>query len=125
MSDARVVNLNGLPLESVTAHGGDGKILFHRPFDGDAFEGPWNFVDYAVLPPGSSIGLHSHGDNEELYLVLEGSGTMQLDGRELRVEKGSLVLNRRGGSHGLRNDGDVPLKLFVVEVAIGGAKEAS
>ena len=70
MSVDRVVKLQELPLERVVAHGGDGEILFHRPFEASAFEGPWNFVDYAVLPPGTSIGLHTHESDEELYLVL-------------------------------------------------------
>jgi mannose-6-phosphate isomerase-like protein (cupin superfamily) len=124
MKENRVVNLNDLPLEQVRAHGGDGEILFHRPFASAAFEGPVNFVDYAVLPPGASIGRHTHGDNEEVYLVLEGRGTMHLDDEEFRVAPGSVILNRRGGSHALKNDGDEPLRLFVVEVAVGAASGA-
>ena len=42
-------------------------------------------------------------------------------GRRIRVgglvEEGSVVRNRPGGTHGLVNDGDAPLRLFVVEVA--------
>jgi mannose-6-phosphate isomerase-like protein (cupin superfamily) len=119
MSRERVVDLGALPLESVRAHGGTGRIGFHRVLPAEAFEGPWNFVDYAVLPPGASIGRHTHGDNEELYLILEGRGTMHLDGREFPVRAGHLVLNPRGGTHGLVNDSDSPLRLFVVEVACG------
>ncbi len=118
MSANRVVNLNDLDLERVQAHEGRGEILFHRPFSAGDFSGPWNFVDYAVLPPGTSIGVHTHGANEELYVVLEGEGTMHLDDREFPVRAGSMVLNRPGGTHGLRNDGDAPLRLLVVEVAI-------
>lgn len=119
MKGPRIKRLDELPLQRMAAHDGDGEILCHRPFSSDAFEGPWNFVDYAVLPPGTSIGNHRHGDNEELYLVLEGSGTMHIDGSDFKVESGSIVLNRRGGTHGLRNDGDGPLRLFVVEIAAG------
>ncbi|MBU0753592.1 MAG: cupin domain-containing protein [Planctomycetes bacterium] len=114
----RILNLNDLPLEEVTAHEGEGKIRFNRVFSEEAFGGPWNFVDYAVLPPGTSIGIHTHGDNEELYLVLEGTGTMHLDGKDHPVRPGSVILNRRGGTHGLKNTGRVPLKIFVTEVRI-------
>ena len=112
------LNLNELPLEEVTAHEGTGKIFFNRVFSEEAFTGPWNFVDYAVLPPGASIGIHTHGENEELYLVLEGQGIMHLDGETFQVRPGSVILNRPGGTHGLRNDGEAPLKIFVVEVRI-------
>jgi len=110
--------LDELALDEVTAHHGDGNILFSRIFGTGEFQGPWNFVDYAVLPRGASIGVHTHGENEELYLVLEGEGLMHLDGREFRVRPGSVVINRPGGTHGLKNEGTTPLKLFVVEVRV-------
>ena len=124
----RVLELKDLPLERVRAHGGEGEILFHRVFHARAFRGPWNFVDYAVLPPGTSIGVHTHGENEELYLVLEGHGEMVLDGERFTVGPGSVVLNRPGGTHGLANPGPGPLRIFVVEVradAPGRAPEDS
>jgi mannose-6-phosphate isomerase-like protein (cupin superfamily) len=122
-SDPRVRRLAELPLADVVAHGGAGTIGFHRVFDRADFEAPVHFVDYAVLPPGASIGRHTHGRDEELYLVLEGSGTMHLDGREFRVGPGTVILNRAGGTHALRNDSDAPIRLFVVEVGLadGGA----
>ncbi len=115
----RIPNLDALPLERVCAHDGVGQIDFVRVFDSDAFRGPWNFVDYAVIPPGASIGRHTHGDDEEIYLVLEGSGEMFVDGKTFRVGAGDVIRNRPGGTHGLRNDTDRPLRIFVVEVALG------
>ena len=100
------------------AHGGTGEILFNRVLEGSQFRGPWNFIDYAVLPPGTSIGRHTHGRNEEVYLVLEGDGLMFRDGEEFRVRSGSVIYNRPGGTHGLVNDGEGPLRLFVVEVSL-------
>jgi len=73
----------------------------------------------ALLPPGASIGLHRHRDDEEeFYLVLEGTGTMRCDGEEFPVRPGELVRNPPGGAHTLRNTGDVPLRIFVFEVAV-------
>lgn len=114
------VNLGDLELASVQAHGGVGRIAFCRVLEAAQFASPCHFVDYAVLPPGASIGVHTHGRNEELYLVLEGTGTMHLDGQEFGVRPGSLIRNRVGGTHGLRNDGAGPLRLFVIEVGLAG-----
>ncbi|QDU65646.1 cupin domain-containing protein [Engelhardtia mirabilis] len=116
--------LGELELEPTVAHGGQGRILFNRLFGPDAFEGPIHFVDYAVLPPGSSIGLHRHGRDEELYLVLEGRGRMTRDGESFAVRAGSVVVNRAGGEHGLVNDSDADLRLFVVEVGLPGEAPA-
>jgi len=116
MKAPRVANLNDLELESVVAHGGEGRILFRRLFGEGDLRGSWNFVDFAVLPPGTSIGRHRHGQNEELYLVLEGEGLMELDGAEFPVRPGSVILNQPHGTHGLRNTSQSVLKLFVVEV---------
>lgn len=110
--------LDELPLASVRAHDGEGLIGFHRVFTTEDLRSACDFADYAVLPPGTSIGVHRHGANEEIYLVLDGEGTMTLDGETFRVGKGDVVLNRSGGEHGLRNDGTAPLRLFVVQVAL-------
>ena len=76
-----------------------------------------------ITSSGASLGRHTHGENEELYLILEGRGTMHLEGREFPVRAGHLVLNPRNGTHGLVNDSDAPLRIFVVEVACGEAEE--
>jgi len=114
----RIRQLQTLALETVRAHGGQGQISMKRIFEPDDFEGPWNFVDYAVLPAGTSIGPHRHGDDEELYLILEGRGQMQLDDEVFEVGPGHVIVNRRNGVHGLQNTGTEPLRILVVEVAI-------
>lgn len=110
-------NLHTAPHERVTAHGGDGQIEFCRLVESGALAGGVNFIDHAVLPPGVSIGRHRHAvDEEELYLVLSGEGVMWRDGAEFAVQRGDLVRNPPGGAHGLRNTGDGPLELFVIEL---------
>ena len=112
------VNINEIDLESCQAHGGLGDILFARLLTSEEVQGPCNFVDVAVLPPGASIGYHRHASNEEeFYLVLSGSGEITRNGEKSRVVAGDLIRNSRGGSHGLVNDGSEPLKIFVFELA--------
>ena len=121
MSGRAAVRIASLPetaLRPVRAHGGRGRIAFARLFARGDFAAPVNFVDYAVVPPGASIGRHRHGADEEIYLVLSGRGRMTLDAREFAVGPGSVIVNRPGGSHGLVNSGRTPLRLFVVEIAL-------
>jgi mannose-6-phosphate isomerase-like protein (cupin superfamily) len=77
-----------------------------------------NFIDLAVVPAGASIGEHTHGmDDEEIYVVVEGRGRMTVDGDTFEVRPGHVIVNRPGGTHGLDNRGDGPLRLVVVDVA--------
>jgi len=114
-------NLGRLPLENVQAHGGEGLIRFVRVADRSALLGGCNFIDLAELPPGTSIGTHTHqSSEEELYLVLEGSGDMVRNGEAFDVTAGDLIRNPPGGTHSLRNSGSGPLRIFVFELEVDG-----
>lgn len=104
-------------LEPVVAHDGRGSIAAARVLTQD--RPGVAFVDLVVVPPGAGIGTHTHdtGD-EEVYVVISGQGTMLVDGQPLAVGAGDVVVNRRGGTHGLDNAGAEPLHLVVVDVAL-------
>jgi mannose-6-phosphate isomerase-like protein (cupin superfamily) len=119
MGSFKRCNINELALEPVCAHGGEGLIEFCRVADSGALAGTCNFIDLAVLPPGTTIGRHRHAsDEEEFYLVLAGTGHMFCDGQEFTVRAGDLVRNPPGGEHALRAVGPDPLRLFVFEVRV-------
>jgi len=100
------------PLER--CHGGAGTLDFTVVMDGRECDGQkLRFLHDDVLPPGASIGVHEH-THEEHYYVLSGRGTMTLDGRTFPVAPGDIASVYAGGSHGLLNDGDQPLRLIVV-----------
>jgi len=115
-----VKNIYKTTLQERQAHKGKSNIKVIRPFDEADFESCWHFVDFAVISPGSSIGLHTHGDDEELYFIIDGSGMMTVNEETRRVFKGDLILNRRNMTHGLENDGNVDLYILVVEAGIKG-----
>jgi mannose-6-phosphate isomerase-like protein (cupin superfamily) len=104
--------------EAVVAHDGQGRISAARVVAGRAGGGA-EFIDLVVVPPGGTIGEHTHGADEETYVIVHGSGTMTVDGTSLVVGPGDVVVNRAGGTHGLRNTGVDPLRLVVVDVAVG------
>ena len=44
------------------------------------------------LPAGKGMPfVHSHKKNEELYIVLKGSGIFYMDGKEFPIQEGSLI----------------------------------
>nr|BFD87705.1 hypothetical protein StreXyl84_71060 [Streptomyces sp. Xyl84] len=120
MPDENVVNLRELLTGKERDHDGVGTILAHRLFARRSGSPGAEFIDLAVLPPGTSIGRHRHGADRETYVVLDGGGLMYRDGTEFRVGPGDVVVNEPYGEHGLRNDsGHEDLRLLVFEVAAG------
>jgi mannose-6-phosphate isomerase-like protein (cupin superfamily) len=112
-------SLDELRLTLTRAHGGEGEIRYARVVDGATLAGACNFIDLAVLPPGTSIGRHRHADTEEeFYLILRGEGRMWKAGEAFRVRAGDLVRNPPGASHGLANIGTDDLAVFVFEVRV-------
>jgi gentisate 1,2-dioxygenase len=118
MSNGKHFSFESLRFEQVIAHAGTRPICFHRTgarADGCAY----NFLDFTVLPVGADIGVHTHeADNEEVYVVISGRGLMHLDGDQFEVEAGHVIVNRPGGTHGLKNTGDEELRLVVIEVPL-------
>jgi mannose-6-phosphate isomerase-like protein (cupin superfamily) len=102
--------------QTTVAHAGEGRIrtcrVEARPEIGAA-----NFLDLTVVSPGASIGVHTHGPaDEEIYVVVSGTGLMRLERDEFLVGPGDVVVNNRRGTHGLVNTGEAELRLVVVEV---------
>ncbi|AIR96236.1 cupin domain-containing protein [Streptomyces glaucescens] len=115
MTEYDVVSLDTLLRGKENDHGGLGTILAHRLFSRAEGAPGAEFIDIAVLPPGTSIGRHRHGRDRETYVVLSGSGLMYRDGTEFRVGAGDVVVNRPHGEHGLVNDSAGDLWLLVFE----------
>lgn len=112
-------NLFELTLEQGCAHDGKGDISFRRIAVQTDLDGTCNFIDYAEVPAGCTIGRHSHRcDEEEFYLVLSGEGQMLQDGDTFQVRAGHLIRNRPGGTHSLWNIGSEVIRLFVFELRV-------
>lgn len=114
----RVVNWLDMPLEDLSnCHKGIGVLKNADLLKAADFDTAVRFMKYMVLPPGTSIGEHKHGDNEEFYIILEGNGTMTLEEREVPVKQGHVVVNQPFGTHSLLNDSDSNMHILVLEVA--------
>ncbi|WP_298640911.1 cupin domain-containing protein [uncultured Cardiobacterium sp.] len=67
-------------------------------------------IGWTTLPPGASIGLHQHKDNEDAYIIIAGTGVFtDSNGKETVVGAGDVTIARPGQSHALRNNGNEPL----------------
>ena len=53
----------------------------------------------ATVPAGCSTQRHCHRLSEEFYFILEGGGTMEVDGGQREVAKGDAILIPPGAWH--------------------------
>ena len=56
----------------------------------------------AVLGPGDATERHYHAETEELYVVIEGTGKMEVDGDRREVGPGDAILIPAGAWHQIR-----------------------
>jgi mannose-6-phosphate isomerase-like protein (cupin superfamily) len=63
---------------------------------------------------GQEHGLHAHEGMDKVYQVLEGSGLLLLEGRELPLESGMMAVAPDGVPHGIRNTGSERLVVLAI-----------
>jgi uncharacterized cupin superfamily protein len=67
------------------------------------------------LGPGSFAIYHAHHGSDELLIVLRGRPTLRTPAGERVLDEGEVVSFPPGpdGAHGLRNDGDEPIRFVM------------
>lgn len=59
-------------------------------------------VSINCIPAGKGVAfIHSHKKNEEVYIVLRGSGIFHVDGEEFPIQEGSLIRVAPAGARAL------------------------
>lgn len=66
------------------------------------FESPRMMVGLNAFEAGQMHPLHAHAGMDKLYQVLEGEGVFLLEGRELPMRAGDLLVAPEGVPHGIR-----------------------
>ncbi|HEY2583525.1 MAG TPA: cupin domain-containing protein [Mucilaginibacter sp.] len=65
-----------------------------------------------ILHPGSSIGYHLE-EKQEIYYIIGGNGSLQINGKTIPVSAGDGILTMPGNMHGLKPAGNNDLTLLV------------
>lgn len=77
------------------------------------FETPRFFCDVYCFEPGQEQKGHVHGEQDKVYLVLEGEGTFQVGGKSEILGPGCGTLAEAGAEHGVKNHTSQRLKVLV------------
>jgi quercetin dioxygenase-like cupin family protein len=92
----------------------------HAPWRGDRmgkstlFESARLLVGLNAFEPGQSHPLHAHHGMDKLYYVVEGEGVFLLDGRQLPMRAGDLLVAPDNVAHGVHNSGSGRLLVLAV-----------
>ena len=78
--------------------GGEGEIHAKMHVDG------LNRILHGILPPGSSIGYHTHETSSEIIYILSGTGKVLCGGACEPLSAGSCHYCPKGHEHSLIND---------------------
>jgi mannose-6-phosphate isomerase-like protein (cupin superfamily) len=71
-------------------------------------------VGLNAFEPGQSHALHAHTGMDKVYSVVEGDGLFLLEGRELPMRAGDLLVAPEGVLHGVRNTGEGRLLVLAI-----------
>ncbi len=73
---------------------------------------------FVTLKPGESVGSHTTGKNEEIIVIVQGSGEIEAGGIKRPVTRGDIGYNPPDTEHNVINNSDSVLKyIFVVSQA--------
>jgi mannose-6-phosphate isomerase-like protein (cupin superfamily) len=89
----------------------DGKMARHRLAATARLQ-----TDLYCLRPGQNQSPHVHGDQDKLYVGLEGRARIRVGGEVDWLEPGVLVVAPAGVEHGLENPSEAPCLALVVVV---------
>ncbi|NMB46590.1 MAG: cupin domain-containing protein [Firmicutes bacterium] len=91
---------------------GNGKVEILHIFQRHELGGKARLCAKIILQPGCSIGYHTHHDEEEIFYIIRGTGTVNDNGKEDIVRVGDAILTGGGAGHGIANTGNEPLEIM-------------
>ena len=94
--------------------GGVGSVTLEHFFKPEELTAKSRLCAKLTLPPGAGIGLHQHEKEDEIYIILKGTGLLTDGSVETEVTAGDSILTGNGASHSIKNIGAGPLEMIAV-----------
>ena len=113
MSEIRPITNLGEP---VTQAGGNGKrfVFRHRRLGPSIGLSRLGCSVYVVPPGKRAFPYHAHAAIEEMFIILEGSGTLRHDGQEHAIRAGDVIAAPLGEAHQIVNTSQADLRYLAI-----------
>jgi len=107
-------------LRSGNGYTGTG-VLSRRIFSPDVFQTNWNNVDHVLIPAGTTMGERTMAGFEDIYYVVNGSGSVNLNGQQLPIGQDDAFCGLLNEKVTIANNGTTDLELLVITLAVDKA----
>ena len=109
----RKVNDQRRSLEPELKGGRDTVRLIHILEEAESY-GTGRLFGISIIPPGGSIGYHTHKEDFEIYYILKGTAKVVDNGTEDILNPGDSMTCRDGDSHSIENIGGEDLEYIAI-----------
>ena len=93
------------PIAVANQRNGIGTILLRTMLGKAVEDSVFSAISVITLPPGTSIGVHIHENNEEAYVIIAGEALYTYEEGEHVMKAGDIALCYKGEKHGIFNNG--------------------
>ena len=93
---------------------GIGNITVQHLFKKEEITARTRLCSRLTVPPGGSIGMHKHENEDELFIITRGTGLIDDGKTKVPVQAGDATLTGRGEGHAVINNGQEPLEIIAI-----------
>jgi mannose-6-phosphate isomerase-like protein (cupin superfamily) len=102
--------------------GGRGTVRLLNILEKEELYGIGRLFAVSIIPPGGSIGQHTHEGDFETYYSLKGKAIVNDNGNVVELNPGDMTQCKDGCFHSIENPGDVDLEYLAVILYSKGEK---
>jgi quercetin dioxygenase-like cupin family protein len=118
---AKISSIKGAPEKPVSHNPAAKKQAWFRKGDLP----PFTQIARVVVPSGEALTAHAHADMHELFIILEGTARMVVDGTPHNLSEGEAIALAPDESHELSNPSDDQLVFIVAGWTAAGDSKAT
>lgn len=94
--------------------GGRGAAIRYGYEQATKYDGAIDMFAVMNLESDSMIGLHTHENDMEMYLILDGKPIANDNGTETILNPGDLIITEKGQKHSLENKTNTPVTFLAI-----------